>query len=424
MLNKIFHKDDEKKFSKRQWPVGVVFIFLSSVIVLLFFNGVSENSMATFVLSHANSTLEMSDIVLPTLAALRASAIIIFICGILQIGIKNGKLTPILIGIVSLVFTFSFITWNIKDDSISLTGLLNVMVVRSVPLIIGAMSGILAERAGIFNIAIEGMMLAAALTASVTASLTNLWIGLVVGIITGGLMSVIHALMCVKYKANHIISGTIINLFSIGITSFFSEKYVNSLEYKYLNNPGFFFPYEIPVLSQIPLIGPVLFNQNIFVYFMYILVAVLSILLFKTRWGLRLRSVGEHPKAADTLGINVFKTRFMAVIYSGLTAGIGGAFFSIGSIGSFNEQMTAGRGYIALAAMIFGKWNPTGAVGAGLLFGLAESISLKLSIFDVAVPAKILAMLPYVITIIVLGGVVGKNVGPAAGGKPYQKESL
>lgn len=424
MLNKIFHNDGDKKFSKRQWPVGVVFIFLSGVIVLLFFNGVSEDSMATFVLSHANSTLEMSDIVLPTLAALRASAIIIFICGILQIGIKNGKLTPILIGIVSLVFTFSFITWNIKDDSISLTGLLNVMVVRSVPLIIGALSGILAERAGIFNIAIEGMMLAAALTASVTASLTNLWIGLVVGIITGGLMGLIHALMCVKYKANHIISGTIINLFSIGITSYFSEKYVNTLEYKYLNNPGFFFPYEIPVLSQIPLIGPVLFNQNIFVYFMYILVAVLSILLFKTRWGLRLRSVGEHPKAADTLGINVFKTRFMAVIYSGLTAGIGGAFFSIGSIGSFNEQMTAGRGYIALAAMIFGKWNPTGAVGAGLLFGLAESISLKLSIFDVAVPAKILAMLPYVITIIVLGGVVGKNVGPAAGGKPYQKESL
>lgn len=424
MLNKIFHNDGDKRILKRQWPVGVLFVFLSAVIVLLFFNGVSEDSLATFVLSHANSTLEMSDIVLPTLVALRASAIIILICGLLQIGIKNGKLTTILIGIVSLVFTFSFITWNIKDDSISLTGLLNVMVVRSVPLIIGAMSGILAERAGIFNIAIEGMMLAAALTASVTASLTNLWIGLVVGIITGGLMSVIHALMCVKYKANHIISGTIINLFSIGITSYFSEKYVNTLEYKYLNNPGFFFPYEIPVLSQIPLIGPVLFNQNIFVYLMYILVAVLSILLFKTRWGLRLRSVGEHPKAADTLGINVFKTRFMAVIYSGLTAGIGGAFFSIGSIGSFNEQMTAGRGYIALAAMIFGKWNPTGAVGAGLLFGLAESISLKLSIFDVAVPAKILAMLPYVITIIVLGGVVGKNVGPAAGGKPYQKESL
>lgn len=424
MLNKIFHNDGDKRILRRQWPVGVLFVFLSAVIVLLFFNGVSEDSLATFVLSHANSTLEMSDIVLPTLVALRASAIIILICGLLQIGIKNGKLTTILIGIVSLVFTFSFITWNIKDDSISLTGLLNVMVVRSVPLIIGAMSGILAERAGIFNIAIEGMMLAAALTASVTASLTNLWIGLVVGIITGGLMSVIHALMCVKYKANHIISGTIINLFSIGITSYFSEKYVNTLEYKYLNNPGFFFPYEIPVLSQIPLIGPVLFNQNIFVYLMYILVAVLSILLFKTRWGLRLRSVGEHPKAADTLGINVFKTRFMAVIYSGLTAGIGGAFFSIGSIGSFNEQMTAGRGYIALAAMIFGKWNPTGAVGAGLLFGLAESISLKLSIFDVAVPAKILAMLPYVITIIVLGGVVGKNVGPAAGGKPYQKESL
>ena len=177
-------------------------------------------------------------------------------------------------------------------------------------------------------------------------------------------------------------------------------------------------------LSNIPVIGPVFFNHNIFVYSMYLLVIILTIALFKTKWGLRLRSVGEHPKAADTLGINVFRTRYMAVILGGMIAGFGGAYFSLGSVGRFEEAMTAGRGFIALAAMIFGKWTPIGSFGAGLLFGFSESLSTKLSILRFPIPQEFLLMLPYVVTIIVLSGVVGRSQGPAAAGVPYEKESI
>jgi ABC-type uncharacterized transport system permease subunit len=193
---------------------------------------------------------------------------------------------------------------------------------------------------------------------------------------------------------------------------------------QYLNSPGFFRPFEIPVLSKIPVIGPVFFNQNIFAYIMYILVIVMTVALFYTKWGLRLRSVGEHPKAADTLGINVFKTRYMAVIMGGMMAGLGGAYFTIGSTGFFNQNMTSGRGFIALAAMIFGKWTPVGSFGAGMLFGFTESLSTKLSILRFPVPSEFLLMLPYIVTMIALAGVVGRSQGPAAGGIPYEKESM
>lgn len=403
--------------------LGALFIILALVMVVFFTRNLDATTRTTLNLTHASSSIKTNDLVLNSKQTITVIAIIIGLAGIYQLIIGFKSKFTLVLGIVFLLFTFGFIVWSVSGSSINITGLLSVMVVRSIPLIIGAMAGILSERSGVVNIAIEGMMLSAAFTASVVASLTNLWIGLLIGILTGGLIAWIHATMCVKYKANNVISGTIINLFAIGITSYFSEKYIQSLDYAYLNNPGFFFPFEIPMLSKIPVIGPVFFNQNIFAYLMYILVIVLNFAIFQTKWGLRLRSVGEHPKAADTLGIKVNQTRTRAVILSGLVAGLGGSFFSIGSIGSFNEQMTAGRGFIALAAMIFGKWNPINAAGGGLLFGFAESISLKLAIFDVAIPSKILAMLPYVITIIVLGGVVGRNVGPAAGGQPYETES-
>lgn len=310
---------------KRQRPAGILFLLYALVIWLAFVNGVSQDSTVTFVLQHAASTIKTPDIVFHNAMILSIAAVICALSGVYQLMFGFKKYLTLIIVIISLIFTFSFISWSIDGRSISLTGLLSVMVVRSVPLIIGAMSGILSERAGVFNIAIEGMMLSAALAASVTASLSNLWFGLLAGIITGGLMGLVHAVLCVKYKANHIISGMIINVFSIGITSFFSTRYIQVQEYRFLNEAGFFLPFELPVLSQIPIIGPVFFNQNIFVYLMYILVAVLSFMLFQTRWGLRLRSVGEHPKAADTLGIDVFKTRMWAVILSGLTAGLGGA---------------------------------------------------------------------------------------------------
>ena len=175
---------------------------------------------------------------------------------------------------------------------------------------------------------------------------------------------------------------------------------------------------------KIPVIGPIFFDHNLYIYAMYVLVFVLSIALFKTKWGLRHRAMGEHPKAADTLGVNVFRTRYIACLLSGAVAGFAGSYFSLGSVGRFEQTMTAGRGFIALAAMIFGNWNPVGAMGAGFLFGFAESLTTKLSLLNFPIPAEILLMLPYIITIIVLGGVVGRSRGPAVGGTAYEKESL
>ena len=193
--------------------------------------------------------------------------------------------------------------------------------------------------------------------------------------------------------------------------------------YQHLNNPAIFQPWEIPFLAKIPFIGPIMFNNNLFVYAMFVFLIALQIGLFYTRWGLRLRSVGEHPKAADTLGINVFRTRYMAVILGGAMAGFAGAYFTLGSVGRFDEVMTAGRGFISLAAMIFGNWMPFGSFAAGMLFGFSDALATKLAILDVRIPSEFLLMLPYIATMVALAGVVGRGQMPAADGIPYEKES-
>jgi simple sugar transport system permease protein len=189
-----------------------------------------------------------------------------------------------------------------------------------------------------------------------------------------------------------------------------------------LNNPGIFKPIEIPILSNIPFLGPILFDNNMFVYAMFIFLFVLQFGLFYTRWGLRHRAVGEHPRAADTLGINVFRTRYIAVLLGGMMAGFAGGYFTLGSVGRFDEMMTAGRGFIALAAMIFGNWMPFGAFGAGLLFGFADSLASKMAILQIHIPSQFLLMAPYIATMVVLAGVVGRGQMPAADGEPYEKE--
>jgi ABC-type uncharacterized transport system permease subunit len=226
--------------------------------------------------------------------------------------------------------------------------------------------------------------------------------------------------LSIKYKTNQIISGTVINIFSTGITSFLSAKFLQ--KYQDLNSPGVFPTIRLPVLADIPFLGPIFFQNNIFIYITFLLIIVLTVALFYTRWGLRLRSVGEHPKAADTLGINVFTTRYVAVILGGMVAGFGGAYFTLGSVGRFDEVMTAGRGFIGLAAMLFGNYMPAGAFGASLLFGFSDSLASKLAILGVKIPSEFLLMAPYVATMIVLAGVVGRSQIPAADGQAYEKE--
>jgi simple sugar transport system permease protein len=273
----------------------------------------------------------------------------------------------------------------------------------------------------VVNIAIEGMMLMGAMVGALVGSVTDsLWIGLLAAVASGAVLGLVHAVFSIKYKTDQIISGTVINIFATGMTSYISAKFMQ--QYQDLNNPGTFPTIEIPLLSKIPFFGPILFDNNIFVYAMFLFLFLIQFGLFYTRWGLRLRSVGEHPRAADTLGINVFRQRYMAVLLGGMMAGFAGGYFTLGSVGRFDEVMTAGRGFISLAAMIFGNWMPFGSFGAGLLFGFADSLASKLAILGIQIPSQFLLMAPYIATMIVLAGVVGKGQVPAADGVPYEKE--
>jgi simple sugar transport system permease protein len=355
-----------------------------------------------------------------TLDMIQTLAFASAVLGSYQLARGFGKRTGLVLALIGGIFVFAYLSWAASGKMLNLAGMLRIMVIRSVPLTLGAMSGILSERAGVVNIAIEGMMLTAAMIGTIVGSLSTLWVGLLSAVIAGGLLGLVHAVMSIKYGTDQIISGTVINIFAVGITSFISAKFMQA--YPQINDPGIFKPYEIPFLGQIPVLGPVLFRHNIFVYSMIIFVILLTFLLFKTRWGLRLRSVGEHPKAADTLGIDVFKTRYMAVILSGMMAGFAGAYFTLGSVGRFDQVMTAGRGFIALAAMIFGNWTPAGAMVAGLLFGFSDSLAANLAILRVKIPSEFLLMAPYLITMLVLAGVVGRGQMPAADGQPYEKQ--
>jgi simple sugar transport system permease protein len=326
---------------------------------------------------------------MPTLMTLNLLAIACAFLGGVQLVRGFGRRTNLVLSIVSAFFIFGFLVWAAAGKSMNLTGLLNTALYMSVPITLGAFSGILCERAGVVNIAIEGMMLAAAMVGALVGSISgSLWVGLFAAILMGGLLGLVHAILSIKYLTDQIISGTVINIFAGGMTAFISSKFMQVNQS--LNDPGIFKPIEIPLLSEIPIFGPILFDNNIFVYAMFIFMVVLHIGLFYTRWGLRMRSVGEHPKAADTLGIDEF--------------------------------MTAGRGFIGLAAMIFGNWTPFGAFGAGLLFGFSDSLASKVAILGVQIPSQLLGMAPYVVTMIVLAGVVGRGQMPAADGQPYVKE--
>jgi simple sugar transport system permease protein len=298
--------------------------------------------------------------------------------------------------------------------------MLKTTLLLAAPIALGAFSGVLSERSGVVNIAIEGMMLSAAFMAVVVGSITgNLYAALLGGIFLGMVMAALHAVLSIKYLVDQIISGVVINILAIGLTSYLASRFLE--QQQWLNNPGTFQPIPIPVLSRIPVVGPVLFDNNLIVYLMFILMFGIHFMLFYTRWGLRTRAVGEHPKAADTLGINVFKMRYISVLLSGAVAGVGGSYFTIGAVGRFDEGMTAGKGFIGLAAMIVGKWTPFGAFGASLIFGFMDSLQTKLQILNVPIPSEFLLMAPYLATIIAVAGVIGRATPPAADGQPYEK---
>ncbi len=416
----IERKEVEISSPTRQRVMGILFLVLGAAIWFFFSRGVETGVTTTFKLVPGGFDSNLADWTLPAMATLNILAFASAFLGGVQLMRGFGRRTNAILGLVSGFFIFAFLVWAAADKSMNLAGLLNTTLSKAVPLTLGALSGVLCERAGVVNIAIEGMMLAGAMVGALVGSIAGLWIGLLAAVLTGVLLGLVHAVLSITYKTDQIISGTVINIFAGGITAFLSSKFLQPNQA--LNDPGVFSPIEIPLLSKIPILGPIMFDNNLFVYAMFFFLILLHVGLFYTRWGLRLRSVGEHPKAADTLGIDVFKTRYMAVLLGGAMAGFAGGFFTLGSVGRFDEFMTAGRGFIALAAMIFGNWTPFGSFGAGLLFGFADSLAGKLAILGVRIPSEFLLMAPYVATMIVLAGVVGRGQMPAADGVPYEKE--
>lgn len=312
--------------------------------------------------------------------------------------------------------------------STNVTNLFDESLVLATPIALGAMTGLWCERSGIINIGIEGMMLAAAGIGFMTfavmgeASSTGwLWISILVAILAGGLLAALHAVLSINFGINQIVSGVVINLFALGLTGFVrSEVIVPSGNSKGISTSEF----GIPLLKEIPIVGETFFTGKPLHYAMYFVVFMTWLLMFRTAWGLRVRSCGENPHAAETLGINVIKIRYQAVILGGFIAGMAGAWFSMESQSGFEDNMTNSAGFIALAAMIFGKWTPWGAFGGALLFGFARALGSRLQFLgvevnDFGIPSEFFQSLPFLVTMVVVAGALGRSVAPAAEGQPY-----
>jgi ABC-type uncharacterized transport system permease subunit len=310
----------------------------------------------------------------------------------------------------------------------NLTGVFAGSLELSTPIALGALAGILSERSGMLNIALEGKMVLGACAASIAASVGFLvtgngvagsLIGIVAAMLVAGLVGLLLAWLGIRHKVDQIIAGTVINIGAFGITNFLFLRILS--RNSQFNTPPTIEPLRVPILADIPVIGPILFEAKPYVYVAYILVIVLTYLLFRTRWGLRLRASGEKPAAAGTVGINVIAIRYQALFLAGLITGLAGSYLSLSTAGSFQIEMSAGKGFIALAAMIFGAWHPVGAFLAALVFGFAGAVQALLSILGVDIPPQLLTSLPYIVTIIIVAGVVGRVRGPAAAGQPYEQ---
>ncbi|GAB3804028.1 ABC transporter permease [Humibacter antri] len=407
----------------RDWKTPItlaIFAVLAIVLFIIF----GRSGVSTF--GFASDKTDVISLPKPPIDARAFGVFASVVAVLMAIGsalfVRARRKTPgWYVAIDAFILVVGFLAWATVGHTLPITGLLAGSLALSVPLIFGALGGVISERSGVVNIAIEGQLLAGAFVSAVVASTTRSVIaGLVAAMVAGMLVSFVLAAFSIKYFVDQVIVGVVLNGLVLGLTNFL---YSTSLTHDAaaLNSPAQLPTIAIPGLSAIPVIGPVLFNQTIIVYLMYVAVAAVFFGLFFTRWGLRLRSVGEHPQAADTVGINVNGTRFWNVSLAGAIVGLGGAYFTLGSVGAFTEDVTSGAGYIALAAVIFGRWNPLTATFAALLFGFASDLQSVLGIVGSPVPSQLMLMLPYVVTILAVAGFVGYVRGPAASGKPYIK---
>lgn len=391
---------------------------------LLLFLTFSTSGTARFALSNAFDEVQLPTFGIPGLPVVLICALACLGAGIgLLSGRLGGRLPALLGTIAGLAVVIGFLTWAAAGRALPfpVSNQFNGTLSLATPLILGALCGVLCERSGIVNVAIEGQFLTAAFAAALVGSMTkSIVAALLAAILAGMLMGALLALFSIKYLVDQVVLGVVINLLAAGLTGFLFDQLVqpNSRE---LNSSPIMRQIAIPGLSDIPFFGPILFRQTILAYLAVVSVVVVYFLLFRTKWGLRVRAVGEHPEAADTVGIGVRTMRWSAVLVGGVFAGLGGAFFTIGSTGSFSKDLTVGNGFIALAALIMGRWHPIWATVMALFFGFVTQMASQLQTLSTPVPSQFLLLLPYLATIIAVAGLVGRVRAPAADGVPYDK---
>ncbi len=417
---------------RRQWKMVGLFAIVALSLVWFYFE--IDDPTVTYLLDNAKGEDPKQ---------LNAHVVVIagLVVTLVALGLAVFNLIPagwptiLAAALVGLAFLLGFLVWNYADQTGTTFAMVNPLpgtVKYAVPLVFGALAGCLCERAGVINIAIEGQFLMAAFWASVVASFAGSaeW-GLVGGIAAGVAMGSLLAVFAMRYLVNQVVLGVVLIALATGLTDFLLSQIPTDPEIRAkLNNPMTLDPLPdagIPFLSSVadalsglPVIGPTVFDQTLLAYLMYVSVVVVAFLIFQTRWGLRVRSVGEHPKAADTVGLKVNRLRWQAVLLGGAFAGLGGAYFTVGSNGAFASNMSAGNGFIALAAVIMGRWHPIYASLAALFFGLMTTLSSQLEFLG-KVPTSFLTALPYLATIIAVAGLVGRVRPPAADGEPYVK---
>ncbi len=399
---------------------------LGLVAVLLLGLGANPGA-AAFELSSPSASLQIPIIRVPARGTAVALGALVLVLSGWQLAHgfrRRGRRRALAVSLVATLL--AFLCWagsGTAGTVIDMLGLLQNTIFLAVPLVLGALAGVLCERSGVINVAIEGQMLSGAFSAAMFATLAhNLGVGVVAAMISGGLIGALLAVFAIKYLVNQVILGVVLNVFALGVTGFLYDALMQP-DQNTFNSPALFAPVRLPLLGELPVLGPLLFDTNVLVYLTYVLIAVVHVGLFHTRWGLRTRSVGEHPRAADTVGINVTRVRYRNVIAGGLVAGLAGAYITIGTVGAFTKNISSGKGFIALAALIFGRWSPLGALGAALLFAFADALQTVLSIIGtpVRIPSAFLAMFPYLATIFAVAGLVGRVRAPAADGQPYVK---
>ncbi len=413
--------------STRARVVGALGAAVALLLIYFVSQRVAAGSVSTLNIPRPNlppSTPPLIAIPLPTIPTVVVLQGLLLLTGLfLVVRRPNRWVGPYVSALIGGTL-LTILIWAIAGNSTDIVDVLARVIRFATPITLGALAGILCERSGVTNVGIEGTMLIAACAAYIAAiTLGGMAVAVVAGMLAGAVVAALHGVLSIRFKINQIISGTVINILAVGLTGFLRGSFITGYESDHAAtivdqqlpiNP-------IPGLSSIPVLGPIFFNHQPITYIMLITVVVVHVLLFHTVWGLRTRAIGEHPKAADSVGINVNQMRMANVVVSGLLAGLGGAWFSIEATFRFNDFMTNGTGFIALAAVIFGKWTPLGAFGGALLFSSADALQIRIQGFDFALPPQFLQMLPYLVTMIVLAGVIGRAQPPAAIGEPYEK---